>query len=825
MFGALRITEWFHSLLGDCRFVHRQIRKSPVFAAVAALTLALGIGSSTAIFSVIDGTLLHPYPYKNAGRLATIRCFSADQFRAWRFPARAFVDFKERNHTFEDMFGLVYREVHFTRASGTEEVSGASVSPGTFESLGIPARFGRALIASDFKPDATPVFVVSYSLWTKFLNRNPKVLGNTYILNGVPTTLVGIMPPRFKIGFQNGGGNLWLPLDITRDMYVPGAGIQSNEIWIVGHLKPGVTPERAAADLQIIASPFQTDDPVYFPPHFRIVVVTLNSDSVAGDFKLGLFALMGAVIILLLIACSNVANLLLARATTREREFAIRSALGASRTRIVGQLLVESFALALASCALGCSFASAVLKLMLALIPPGTIPPEANVTLSPFALLFSMAATIFVTVACGLAPAAHALRTHAQVALSSTGKGVGVDSRHGGLRSALVVVEVALAIVLTTCSGLVLRSLFALQNVNIGFNPSMVVYARLSWPEGRYERANEKSALLRKALDRLTQLPGVVAAAETSDYPPHTWGWTTVVIQGQTPPKNRNTSAILCTEGYFHTLNRPLLQGKLFTQTYIESASHVVVVNQTFARIHFADANPLAHHVRFSDYETLEDWPHEPYFEIIGVVADAQNTGLQDPPKPEIYLPATLTGAAEHNLMVRTAAYIPGTIYEIRTALSDLDPNVALTETGTIATLLEQDYFARPRFLLTTTGTFATIALLLVAAGIFSVISYNVALQTREIGIRMALGAQPTQVLALVLRKGERLVVAGIALGLFSSYFLTHLIASEVWGVSVTDPATFVSVAFLALLVGLLACLLPARRASRIDPMVALRYD
>jgi len=290
MFHEVRIKAWFHSLLGDCRFALRRVLKSPVFTAVAVLTLALGIGSSTAIFSVIDGTLLHPYPYKNAGRLATIRCFSADQFRAWRFPARAFVDCKERNHTFEDIFGLVYREVHFTRASGTEEVSGASVSPGTFESLRIPALFGRALIATDFKPDATPVFVVSYSLWTKFFNRDPKVLGNTYILNGVPTTLVGIMPPRFKIGFQNSGGNLWLPLDITRDMYVPGV---SNEIWTVGHLKPGVTPESAAADLQIIASPFQTDDPIYFPPHFRIVVVTLNSHSVAGDFKLGLFSPYG----------------------------------------------------------------------------------------------------------------------------------------------------------------------------------------------------------------------------------------------------------------------------------------------------------------------------------------------------------------------------------------------------------------------------------------------------------------------------------------------------------------------------------------------------
>jgi len=367
-----------------------------------------------------------------------------------------------------------------------------------------------------------------------------------------------------------------------------------------------------------------------------------------------------------------------------------------------------------------------------------------------------------------------------------------------------------------------------MRNVEPNHTPSS--YSKRAWsPPARSSwnnpSASEKSAILRKALDRLTQLPGVVAAAETSDYPPHTWGWTTVVVQGQTPPKNRNTSSILCSEGYFHTVNRPLLKGRLFTQGDIESAGHVVVVNQTFARNRFGEANPVGSQVRFSDYETLKDWPHEPYFEIIGVVADAQNNGLQESTNPEIYLPATLTSAFGFNLMVRTTVDLPTIIQEIRFTFADLDPNIAVAESGTIATLLEQDYFARPRFLLATLSTFATIALLLVAAGIFSVISYNVALQTREIGIRMALGAQPTQVLHLVLKKGARLVLAGIAIGLFSSYFLTRLIASEVWGVSVTDLLTFATVAFLALFVGLLSCLLPARRASQVDPMVALRCE
>jgi putative ABC transport system permease protein len=647
------------------------------------------------------------------------------------------------------------------------------------------------------------------------------VLGNTYTLNGARMALVGVMPARFQIG----GCDLWLPLDITRDTFVPGAGIESNEIWTVGHLKGGVSPERAAADLQVIASPFQVDDPIYFPPHFRIVVNTLNSQPVGDDFKLGLFALMGAVMILLLIACSNVANLLLARATTREKEFGIRSALGASRGHIIRQLLVESFALASVSCALGCLFAICGLHVMVAMIPSGTIPPEAAITFSSSALLFSLVVTIFTTVACGSAPAIHSLRKDAQIALWSTGKGTGVDYRQGTLRSVLVVAEVALSVILAICSGLIMRSFFALQNVNIGFNPSQVVYARILWPEGQYDSAQEKNALVRRVLDRLTQLPGVFAATETSSYPPYSWGWTTVIVQGKTPPQNRNTASIMCSEGYFQTLNRSLLRGRLFTRKDIAAAGHVVVVNQGFARDHFGEENPIGHQVRFSDFETLNDWPREPYFEIIGVVADAQNTGLESSPRPEIYLPATLTGSGPRNLMVRTSAYLPTIIQQLRTAFLDLDPNVAVGETGTIAALLQHDYFARPRFLLTTLSTFATIAILLVAAGVFSVISYAVALETREIGIRMALGAQSTQILGLVLKKGTRLILAGVGIGLFASYFLTRILASEVWGVSATDPSTFAAVALLALFVGLLACVLPARRASRVDPVVALRSE
>jgi predicted permease len=815
------IEHLLRSVLSDCRFALRQLRKSPAFTATAVLTLALGIGSTTAIFSIIDGVLLNPYPYKNAQRLATFVVFSADQFRAWRFPAPAFVDFKQQNHTFEDMFGLVYREIRFYHSNGSDKFSGGSITPGTFESLGIPPLLGRAFTDEDAKPNAPPVFVISYRLWAKLFRRDPTILGTTHTLNATRMTLVGIMPPRFQIG----DCDLWLPLNITRDAFVPGAGIQSNEIWIVGHLKPGVSPDTAAADLQVIATPFQKQDPIYFPPHFRIVVNTLNSQPAGRDFKFGLFAIMAAVTALLLIACGNVANLLLARATTREGEFNIRSALGASRLRLICQLLVESFALAIASCVLGCLLAHLGLKAMTAVIPPDTIPPEAVITTSPAAFLFSLCATIITAVLCGLAPAVYSLRADSQIALTSTGKGVATGSSHSRFRNSLVVAEVALAMVLSIGSGLLMRSLFWLQNVNLGFDPSKVVYADISWPEGQYDTAQQKHLVFRKVLDRITQFPGVLAATETTNFPPYTFGWTTVVITGKTPPQNRNTASIFCTEGYFQTLGLSLLRGTLFSQNDIDSARHAVIVNQSFVRDHFGQENPIGQHVRFSDYETWPDWPHDPYFEIIGVVADAKNTGLQDPSRPEIYLPGTLAGAPWPGIMVSTTSYPPTILQQVRTEISAVDPNLAIGEAGTVAVRLERYYYARPRFLFITLCTVATIALLLVAIGIFSVISYTVVMQTHEIGIRMALGARAPQILGLVLIKGLRLILAGIAIGLFASYFLTRLLSNQIWGVSATDPRTFAAVAFLALVVGGLACLVPARRASGVDPLVALRYE
>jgi predicted permease len=812
----------FENLQREFRHALRGLRKDRRFALVSILTLAMGIGSTTAIFSLIDCVLVSPYPYTHADRLASFNVYAGDQFRAWRYPVGAFFDFKEQNHTFEDMVGLVYREVRYKSHDTTEVLWSGSVTPDAFEFLGIHPLLGRSITLEDAKPGAPPVFMMSYNLWSRRFGRDPKVLGATLNLNGTPTALIGIMPPRFQFG---GSCELWMPIELKRSMFVPGAGIESNEVWTVGRLKSGVSPMAAAADLEIIAKRLQNTFPIYFADHLRIVVNSFNRDAVAQDFRTTLFALMAAVTMLLFIACSNVANLLVARATTREKEIVIRISMGATRMQLIRQLLAESLSLALASGAVGCLFAYAGLKAIVANIPQNTIPPEAAISLRPLGLLFSLGATIVTALICGLAPAFHLARRDLQPALAGAGKGTSAEFRHGALRFFLVVAEVAISMVLLIGSGLIMRSLLALKNVDIGFDPSMVVTTGLSLPEGQYDSKGQKKVLFHKILDRITSIPGVTAASEATSTPPYTWGWTTVAVRGQSQPGNRNAASIWCNEGYFRALGRHLLRGRLFSPDDIDSARRVAIVNQTFARQRFGAADPVGQMVRFLDFETLPDWPRDQYFEIVGVIGDAKNRGLQGQPESEIYLPSTISADASRALIVRTTLNPNSVLESIRQAVAAVDPNVALINPGTVETQLESTYYAQPRFILLTLGTIATVGLVLVVIGVFSVMAYTVSLRTHEIGIRMALGAQQQKILSMVLSKGMRLVAAGVFVGILTSYALTRLIASQVWGVSPTDPYTFAAVVVMVLLVGVAACLLPASRATKVDPLIALRYE
>ena len=809
------------SIWHDLRYGLRMLEKNPRFTSLAVFTLALGIGASTVIGSVVDCVLLNPFPYKDADRLATPSIAFATP-SITRFPVPVFLDFKEQNHTFEDIAALAYFGVRY-KGNGvpTQQLLGCWVTANTFELLGIKPFLGRQITQQDGKPGSAPAFAMSDAVWTSLFNRDPNILGASLNLNGVPRTLVAVMPPRFRFG----GCEVWIPTDLNRSSFISGFGAQPNELLTIGRLKRDVSLQAASADLGAIAKLSEKAYPAWFRANYRIVVTSLRDNSV-GHFKATLLAMVAAVFILLLIGCSNVANLLLARATVREKEIAIRASMGATRPRLIRQLLVESSLLAAASCIGGCLFAFLGLRGMIVAIPPDTIPPEVAISLRPATLLLAVGASVLATFVCGLAPALHLVRRDLHVGLAGSAKGASGSFQSGKLRSILVVVEVALSIVLLTGTGLMVRTLRALERVDIGFNPARVAYARLSLPEGQYDTTDAKRAYFEKILDRVAAIPGVISSTEATSFPPYSFGWSEIVVPGKTHSEPWGTTFDMCSEGYFQTLSRHLLRGRLLSRSDIELARHVTVINQTFERNYFGNENPVGQSIRFTTFEQwATDWPRDAYFEIIGVIEDAKNTGLQDAPRPEVYFPHTVSGTGPRGIMVRTAGSANLVLPSLSRTIAAVDSEVAISDLGTMENILTSSYYAGPQFSLIILGTFGITGLLLVVAGIFSVMAYTVSLQTHEIGIRMAMGAQPHDVLRMVLKRGLMLILAGIIAGLAASSTVTRLMASQIWGVSIMDPWTFSVVATVVLAAGLTASLFPACRATHVDPIVSLHYE
>jgi putative ABC transport system permease protein len=481
--------------------------------------------------------------------------------------------------------------------------------------------------------------------------------------------------------------------------------------------------------------------------------------------------------------------------------------------------------LASAGCLAGCLFAYAGIKGVLATIPPDLIPSETVITLNLRVLFFAVGVTMATTLLCGLAPALHAIRGDLHNRLKDTGKGVNSASGHGKLRAGLVISQVALSIVLLVGAGLMMRSLFAIQHVDLGLNPDHILVARTPLPKGRYETAEQKRVFFRKVLQRITALPGVVAATETSTLPPYGGIRSEVTVPGKAHQEQWNSIFQLCSEGYFRTLGIRLLRGRLLTESDVESARRVIVVNQTLVRNFFGSDDPLGKSIKFNLLDTLPESPRDAYFEIIGVVADAKNSGPREPPLPESFMPYTITGMFERGLLVRTAADPMSLLPSVRREIWATDRGVALTLTGTLDGYLQQFSYAQPRFGLILFAVFAFIGLSLAAIGIFSVMAYSVSLQTHEIGIRMALGAPRSDVLKMVLRRGLTMIAIGIGAGELASLGLTRLARSQIWGVSANDPLTFGAVLAVLITVGLAACLVPARRATQVDPLIALRYE
>lgn len=810
------------TLQQDIRYAARTLWKSRGFAAVAMITLALGIGASTAIFSVIDNILMEPFPYADAGRFMSVQIHDGERSEPGGrggYIGPEFLDYVEQNHVFDRVIANDQEDVLYTSGQGTERFSGSAVTPGTFEFLGVPPLVGRAMQAADYEPGAPPVFVMRYKTWVNRFSADPNIVNTTFVLNGTPRTLIGVMPPRFGWG----DADMWIPEKPDRAAAPTERGFP--RYWfLLGHLKPGVSEREAQADFTVIAERLSKVYPKDYPKHFSVVVESLTN-LVVGKFRTTLYIVLAAVGLLLLIGCGNVANLMLARATGREKEFAIRAALGASRWRLIRQLLVESVILAVGGAAIGILFAWGGLKSLVAAIPVEIIPAESVIRLNAPVLAFTLCVAMLTALVFGLLPALQAARRDLNDPLRDSGKGTSSGSRHGRFRDAVVVLEVALSLTLLVAAGLLMRSFVALREVHLGLQPDHILVARLPLPADRYKTSEQVAGFFRPLLTRLKALPGVVAVTETSTLPPYGGIGTEVEIPGKTHAEKWDALFQLCSEGYFPVLRIQFKDGRTFTEAEVNGARKLAVVNETFVQKYMARENPIGQRVRLAQLETFPDALKDPWFEIIGVVADVKNRGLQDPIEPEVWVPYTVTGSAARGVLVRTSQEPMSMMNVVRDEIWGTDRGVALTMTGTLETYINSFSYAGPRFGFLLMTIFGSIGLVLVTIGVYSVLAYTTARRTHEIGIRMALGAESGDVSSLVVKMGLRLVALGAGIGLIASLLLGRVIATQLWGVSAYDPITLGAVTVLLLVTGLVACWIPARRASHVDPLVALRYE
>jgi predicted permease len=826
-----RRVNWIQDFAQDVRFVLRLLRKSPGFTAVAILTLALGIGASTVGFSVFYNLLFNAFAAKDASRLAVPMLQTKDSSAPSGesldiFPC-SLADFEVLRAAFEDIACSGHALTLVNDGKETWQLQGAYVTANAFEFYGVPALVGRGILPSDGKPEAPAVFVMSYKTWTDEFGLNPEILGKSFTVNGEARTLVGIMPPRFQA--YGALTNIWTPIN-AGDAATP-----TINLYILARLRRGEALDAASAEMNVVATRMAKANPNDFPNYFAVRVQSAADFLMgpwgigsAGGSKFGLkdmvFALLAGGMILLLIACVNVANLLLARATVRGQEIAVRAALGATRWRLVRQLLAESLLLAAAACAAGCALAYFGLKGVSAILPQKGIAVggESEMSLNSMVLLFALSATVLTTLICGLAPAIHAVGRDLRTRL--TGSGVGGGTRHGRLRSALVIGEVALSIVLLIGAGLLVRSFFVLTHVNMGFDPTHLIFAAFGQASWEHENTNNNGSrtFRDEAFQQLKLLPGVVDAAVNNSLLGYNSGrHSEVIVPGAT--RSREAGFDGCSENLVTMLGLRLLRGRWLTANDVASAQHVAVLNETMARDFFGDGDPVGRRIEANAFGEPPHAAADRYFQVIGVVKDTKDyDGPEQSVRPMAYIPYTIEGYAL--FLVKTKAPPAHMVHAIQQSIWAVDPNV-FQDLEPVQDILYRLTYSGPEFVASAIAPLAVIALLLVLAGLFSVMAYAVSLQTHEIGIRMALGAQQGNILRMILSRGLGLVATGVIIGVFASLELTRFIASQIWGISATDPATFITVAILLVIVAVAASWIPARRATKVDPVVALRYE
>ena len=804
-------------MLTDLRFALRMLVKTPAFSILAVLTLALAIGANSAVFSVINAVLLRPLPYQNPEQLVRVFGTQPQLATAPTSPGN-FIEWREQNQVFERIATFVGQGFNLVEGDRPERVRGSRVSADLFQLLGVQPAIGRGFQAEEDQPGRNRVVVLSDEFWRSRFAADRSVVGRTITLNDQAHHVLGVMPRGFT--FPNERTQIWTPVAFSD---AERATRDTNYIHAIARLKPGVTLRQAQEQMSALARQ-QAERYPDTNASIGVKLVTLTEQTV-GNVRPILIVLIAAVAFVLLIACANVANLLLARAAARQQEMAIRSALGASRSRVVRLLLVESVVVALLGGALGLMLASWGIDLLVAL-KPANLPRVAEIGIDPRVFGFTAMLSLLTGVGFGLIPARHISRPDLNAGLRESSRSATGGPGRQRLRGILVVSEVALSLVLLIGAGLMIRSFARLLSVDPGFEPNNVLTAFVALPSAKYPDAQRQTAFFDQLMQRTQSLPGVVAAAGASDLPLYGGNSTAFDIEGRPPTAGGQRPLVdyrAITPEYFRAMGMRLVKGRAFSERDTADAPGVVVINETLAARFFANEDPIGRRLGLSG---PPDWR-----EIVGVVRDVRNYGLDADVKPEAYVPFLQNAsgylssvAAAMNIVVRTAndpsAFAPA----LRTQIQAIDKDQPISDISTLEFELAQS-IAQRRFNMLLLAVFAGLALVLAAVGIYGVIAYTVAQRSHEIGVRIALGASKADILKLVFSSAMLTMLAGVSVGLAAALGLTRLMSSLLYNVAPTDPLVFGGITSLLILVALIATYLPARRAMRVNPIVALRHD
>jgi putative ABC transport system permease protein len=807
--------DMLETLLQDIRYGARVLAKHKGYTAVAVLTLALGIGANTAIFSVVNAVLLRPLPFAEPEQLVRVFGTSARRSNFTRPHSYLnFSDLRAQNRTFEGMAAYTGSSSALSGSEAPEQITGVVASGDIFRVLRTKPLMGRLLTPEDEKPGGSSVVVISQGLWQRRFGGDPQIVGRLIRLDGREREVVGVTPADFRFEFVTDATDFWMAIDPAQSEFQHRGAIFLEAI---GRLRPGVPVEQASADLGGVASRLEQQ---YQDSNAGIGVrLAPAQEELVGDLRPTLLVLLGAVGFVLLIACANVANLTLARAAGRHREIAVRAALGAGRRRIVRQLLTESLLLALAGGLLGLLFALWGVKLLSAFVPEN-VPRFGETSTDLRVLVFTLAASLLTGLLFGIAPALQSSKLDLNEALKDGGRSGSDGHGRRRVRSALIISEVALSLVLLVGAGLLVKSFVKLSNTDPGFNPDRTLTASLSLATVRYDTDEKVADFYRLLVERVRSLPGVESVGAVTPLPlsDNNLSYSFTVV-GQPPlpaGQGQSASARVVTPDYFRAQGVPLRAGRIFTEQDKAGAPGAIIVNEAFARRYLAGEDPLGKRLRLS-INRIEG-------EIVGVVGDIRGASLARPGAPEYYVPEAAAFFGDMTLVVRTSVDPASVTPTLRQIVAEMDRDQPLYEVRTMDSLVARSV-ARQRFSMTLIGVFAALAMLLAAVGIFSVMSSLVAQRSHEIGIRIALGAQPRDILSMVVRHGMTLTLFGVALGLAASFALTRLMSGLLYEVSAKDPVVFGGIATLLAAVALAACYVPARRATKVNPLIALRYE